>query len=183
MEVWKNIEATSGTMKVSNKGNFMYLGENYSSIRVDKTGYVMVYLRLDFGSRWFYVHKVVAHYFVKNSDRTKCIQVNHIDGNKENNCSDNLEWVTPKQNQQHRIHVLHKDMFGDKNPMYGKSGELSPVFKGYILQIDSISGKVMGKYAGTVEAAKAVNGNAGNINRVLNKSNRTYYGCYWKREE
>ena len=183
MENWRTIEATNGTMEVSDNGNFRYNGEPYHSVRVDKTGYMMVYLKLNFGSRWFYVHRVVAWYFIENPDPASYTQVNHIDGNKENNNISNLEWVTPRQNQQHRIHALHKDMFGENNPMFGKGGEQSPVFKGYITQIDALSGEVIGQYAGSVEAAKAVNGNAGNIIRVLNKDNRTYYGCYWKREE
>ena len=183
MENWKVIEATNGAMEVSDKGNIKYLGRPYQQIRKGNNGYVSVYLRLNFGSRWFLLHKIVAWYFIKNPDASVYTQVNHIDGNKENNCVNNLEWVTAQQNQQHRIHVLQKDMIGKNNPMYGKKGESSPVFKGYIIQIDAKTGEAIGRYAGSGEAAKAVNGLANNIIRVINKDNRTYHGCYWKREE
>lgn len=183
MENWRIIEATNGTMEVSDKGNFKYLGEPYHHIRIGKTGYMMVYLKLGFGARWFLLHRVVAWHFIKNPDPLMYIQVNHIDGDKNNNSVSNLEWVTAKQNQQHRIHVLQKNMIGENNPMYGKGGEDSPVFKGYITQVDAKSGQMVGRYAGSGEAAKAVNGNASNILRVVNKTDRTYHGCYWIREE
>ena len=34
--------------------------------------------------------------------------VHHIDGNKQNNCADNLEWVTPKEHMSQR----HVDVAG-----------------------------------------------------------------------
>lgn len=71
-------------------------------------------------------------------------------------------------------------MRGSKNPMYGVSGEKSPVFKGYILQLDH-NGNIVGRYAGSGEAAKAVKGTPSNVLRVINKD-RTYHGFKWVRE-
>ncbi len=42
-----------------------------------------------------YAHRLVAEAYIPNDDPQKN-QINHIDGNKSNNCVDNLEWVTQK---------------------------------------------------------------------------------------
>lgn len=41
------------------------------------------------------IHKLVAEAFIPNYN--KLPQVIHIDGNKQNNCADNLQWCTNKQ--------------------------------------------------------------------------------------
>ena len=46
------------------------------------------------------IHRAVAYTFLDNPD---CLpEVNHKDGNKENNCLSNLEWCTSHDNQQHK---------------------------------------------------------------------------------
>lgn len=77
---------------------------------------------------------MVARQFIENLDPTKT-QVNHKDGNKQNNCVDNLEWVTPKENVEHSIYFLGNGKTGERNPnaksigAYDKLGNLIYSFK------------------------------------------------------
>lgn len=180
MENWKIIEGTNNHYEVSNLGNVRCDGVPVKT-EIEQTGYVKVKIKLIFGTRWFSLHRVVAAYFCENPDNKE--QVNHIDGNKENNSANNLEWVTNIENQRHRIDILKKDNKGENNPMYGMSGEKSPVFKGYIYQIDPKTNEVIEKYAGSGEAAKAIGTQPCSILKVINKENRTCKGFKWRRDE
>ena len=70
---------------------------------VSKNGYSSIKLRNEQGSKGFRVHRLVAQAFIPNTLNKPCI--NHIDGNKRNNSSINLEWVTVKENNQHAYDI------------------------------------------------------------------------------
>ena len=47
----------------------------------------------------FFIHRLVAQHFCEGYQ--KDLVVNHKDGNKLNNCANNLEWVTRSENDLH----------------------------------------------------------------------------------
>ena len=66
------------------------------------------------------IHALVARHFLPNPYDHK--QVNHIDGNKENNHMSNLEWVSASQNIQHALETGLRPgyMSADDKEMYLK---------------------------------------------------------------
>lgn len=78
----------------------------------------------------YYVHRLVALAFIPIPEEviqaTDSPEVNHIDGDKDNNAVSNLEWVTAKQNIQHSIDtglagfkkVLSKNLLTDEIVKY-----------------------------------------------------------------
>lgn len=66
------------------------------------------------------IHVLVAKHFLPNPYDHK--QVNHIDGNKENNHMSNLEWVSASQNIQHALETGLRPgyMSADDKEMYLK---------------------------------------------------------------
>jgi hypothetical protein len=72
-------------------------------------GYLSVSLFLNSSiGKTFYVHRIIAEVFIPNTENKPL--VNHINGNKKENCVKNLEWVTYQENSQHSVNVLRKEV-------------------------------------------------------------------------
>lgn len=101
---WKPIKGYEGLYEVSNDGRvrrlkFINGRHNFEKIKECKQtlntwGYMTVNLSKNGKGNTKRVHKLVANAFLGESD----LQIDHIDGNKQNNRLDNLEYVTPKEN-------------------------------------------------------------------------------------
>lgn len=108
MEIWKDLiyQGINYGYKyeISTYGNIKnkFTGYIYS-VRKLNTGYYGTTLKISSRCKRvvFRVHRAVAETFIPNPDNKP--EVNHIDGNKQNNTIDNLEWVTKSENMQHAV--------------------------------------------------------------------------------
>ena len=110
-EIWKDIKGYEGYYQISNMGRVKGLKRKFIHNEYIKkmyyydNSYVRVSLRKKSKPKTFLVHRLVALAFIPNPENKK--QVNHKDGNKQNNNVCNLEWVDNSTNMQHAsIHNL-----------------------------------------------------------------------------
>lgn len=83
------------------------------------SGYSTVQLFKDKAMEAKQVHRLVAEHFIPNPNNYP--QVNHKDGNKQNNDVSNLEWCTPSQNIKHAYDVmLRRSTSPNAKPMVTK---------------------------------------------------------------
>lgn len=92
---------------ISNRGRVMnILSGKYLSTSRNKHGYLLVDLYNGTSHKIFYVHRLVASYFIPNPENLCC--VDHIDSDKTNNFVDNLRWVTYSENQNNPISLRNR---------------------------------------------------------------------------
>lgn len=109
-----------------------------------------------------YAHRLVATAFVPGETKDKN-QVNHKDGNKLNNSSDNLEWITSRENIQHSI-----------------NNELRKIPHVFCFTPDK---KLIAEYKSIQDAVRASGLSESIIGQELNKEIKTLSGgFYWSRE-
>ena len=104
-EIWREIIgyekyqiSNIGRVK-SNKWN----KDRYLKPIKDKQGYNTVHLYNDYADKYCKVHRLVAIAFLNKKADTNC--VNHINGIKEDNRVENLEWCTSSDNNKHAYAV------------------------------------------------------------------------------
>ena len=80
--------------------------ERVLKLCVNSSGYKKVVLN----GKNEYVHRLVAETFIPNPHNLP--EVNHKDGNKWNNCVDNLEWVSKSDNAKHAFDLGLRNVSG-----------------------------------------------------------------------
>lgn len=118
----------------------------------------------------FKIHKAVAETFIPNKDNKP--QVNHKDGNKQNNCISNLEWTTSSEN----MHHAYENGLSDpkrNGDIYGQLAKL-PCAK-----LDINTGNVLEIFPSLKDAERAI-GIKGHICKVCKGQRKSCGGFGWK---
>ena len=115
IEVWKDIDGYEGNYQISSfgrvkstqrtrkskGGTIAKMQERILKQKTSKCGYLVVGLCFEAKKHHHSVHKLVANAFINNREQKPT--VNHIDGDKRNNKTSNLEWATSSEQMKHAI--------------------------------------------------------------------------------
>lgn len=175
-EIWKKIKNYENYYEISNygrvrrikyenKGNcHQYKIPNYIKPRKDKDGYLKYTLCLNNKSKQFFAHRLVANHFLNNSNNLP--QVNHKDGNKENNHCSNLEWISIKNNNLHALKNGLRDM---------KNNKLSMKVEQY-----DLNNNLLNVYKSANDAKRITGLSQGHISECCRGEIKQYKGYIWK---
>lgn len=172
-EVWKDIFGYEGLYQVSTLGRVKSLGNrsNHRNEIILKPAVVQGYLKVNLyknskGKIWS-IHRLVALTFLKNSNNKP--EVNHIDGNKKNNCLDNLEWNTKNENQKHCVAT------GLRRPKKSFECKLSV----QIAKVDIKTNKILHVYGSYREAERITGVAHSNIKKCVKGYFKQMGGYKW----
>lgn len=111
-EIWKDIEGYEGLYQISNLGRVKslkryskyknskrFINEKIIKLQKSKNGYLRVELCKNNIKKKYLIHRLVGYAFLNNYDNN--LEINHKDGNKQNNNVENLEWITRSENERH----------------------------------------------------------------------------------
>ena len=108
-EIWKDIVGYEGLYQVSNFGRVKNVNKNIIKKPTELSkGYLRIGLNKHGKAKKIYSHRLVAQAFIPNPNNLPC--VNHKDCNPKNNCVDNLEWCTHKENNSYKNHHLKRNI-------------------------------------------------------------------------
>lgn len=164
-EIWKDVPEYEGAYKASNLGRVKSLervivrtnGRKYLQKEIiistvkNKKGYLYLGLSKNGHQKRFTLHKVIAATFI--GVKEDGFEIDHIDGNKENNRPENLEYVTRAENVR-RYHRKNRE--GNSSGLLGVFKDKRDLKKRYTAKI-TIKGKSkhIGYYKTEIEAHQA----------------------------
>ena len=157
-EEWKTIEEYPN-YQISSMGrvkslNYKRTGEErIMKPYITKKGY----LRIKFLEKKYLVHRLVAQAFLPNIENKP--QIDHIDGNKQNNCVSNLRWVTNKENCNNPITLIN----------YSKANKIKSKVRQRLIAQLTKNGEFIRYWESITQASKELDINHTDINGCCKK--------------
>ncbi len=175
-EVWKDVKGYEGLYQVSSEGRIKSLSRIVVNKRVTrkskekilkpglgKAGYFIIILSKDLISKTLSVHRLEAITFISNPDNLP--EVNHKDGNKQNNDLLNLEWSSKSNNQKHAV-AMGLSIIAKGADCYNAKAVI----------MKTVNGIELNKFDCIINASKATGINRHSIQKNLSGRNKTAYG-------
>lgn len=104
-EIWKDIKGFEGYYQISNRGrlkSFNQLKEGRILSNKNQFGWYLTVNLVSANERvTTRIHRLVAQHFIPNPEGKR--YVNHLNGDKQDNRVENLEWCTCRENIMHAI--------------------------------------------------------------------------------
>lgn len=148
---------------ISNFGNIKNIKTNkILKLRKNTNGYLKTNISVNGKIITVFPHRLVAEKFLNNNNIN--LQVNHIDGNKENNNINNLEFITSSENIKHAYKL-------GLNKGNGKK----------VIQLDD-KNNIINEFNSTKQAEKYLgcSDNCSKVNICCNNKRKSHKGYFWK---
>jgi len=188
-EEWKPIKGYEGEYEVSNYGRVRSLDRKAIRERDNATisykgkllrlstipsGYIKVILH----KKQYAVHRLVATAFIPNPENKA--EVNHKDGNKTNNCVENLEWCTRGENQKHAFRIGIKRITDSQRELYRRINK-HPKPEKYkpVIQYDT-EGNEIARFPSIDDASRTTGVKASYISQTIHERQKTAGGYKWR---
>jgi len=151
-----------------------YFGkEKILKTALDSAGYEFVYICKKGVKKFFRIHRLVAIHFIPNHQNK--LEVNHLNGIRNDNKISNLEWVTRSENTLYSFRVLKR---AHPKAWLGKFGAAHtrsiPIIQ------KTKSGEIIGRYASLAEASIKSGFNITTISKIINNKVTPRYFIFEK---